>query len=1317
MQTLHRFETHSHTHYSNFRLPDCINRPKDLVNRAIELGLSGIAITDHETLAGHMELNLYQKEIQAKYPDFKIALGNEIYLCEDRHPGQKYYHFILIAKNKMGHRALRELSSRAWMCSYYDRGMERVVTLYEDLAEIVNKYPNSLIATTACLGGQLSTHAVNYAKANNMGDIDTSNSEHSNIVNFVLWCTQLFGDDFYIECAPAQSKDQLIANKQLASIARAFNVKMVIGSDAHYLKKNDRYVHKAYLNSKNGEREVDDFYEYSYLQSEDEVKENIEASFLDYNELVVNSYEIYHKIDIYSLEHNQTIPKVVVGDYPKQRNFYPFACAPRKLSIEENYPILRSMLSSDSKVERYWVNECLNKLVELNKYNETYLNRLEEEADIKRTISGKLGTNMFAYPVTLQHYVDLFWECGSMVGAGRGSSCSGLNHYLLGITQLDPIEWDLPFWRYLNKDRVELGDIDLDLCPSKRPLILKKIKEERGQFFNDDIDYLSRKHLGCTLIATYGTETTKSAIQTACRGYRSEDYPDGIDVDTAQYMSTLIPVERGFLWPLKDAVYGNKDKDRKPVAPLVNKLNEYPDLLDIMIAIEGLVNKRSSHASGVILFDEDPYKFGCFMKTPSGEIITQYDLHMCEAAGMTKYDFLVTEVQDKLTETIKLLQKYGEIDSHLTLREVYDKYLHPSVLPIDDQNIWKKLHSNSVLNIFQFDSDVGSQAAKKIKPHSILEMADANGLMRLMTSEKGEETPMEKYIRFKNHIDLWYQEMRDYGLTEEEQEALKPHFLKSHGVPPSQEQLMTMLMDPNICGFTLKEANNARKIVGKKQMSKIPELKDKVLNQAVSPCMGHYVWKCGIGPQMGYSFSIIHALAYSFIGFQTMFIATKWNPIYWNTACLIVNSASLEEDAIDEEELDKKEKSSDYAKVAKAIGDITSRGIKVSLVDINKSHYSFEPDIENNEILFGMKALNGVGGPIIDQIIAGRPYLNFKDFLNRCPLNKTAMISLIKGGAFDKLETEWAEELKVHPRILIMTAYLAKVSEPKSKLTLQNFNGLLQRDLVPQSLDLQKRVFNFNKYLKTKKVGQYYVFDNIAEEFYSKHFDLESLDVINGLTCIKQVKWDNIYQKEMDEARAWLKEYQDEVLKELNFCLFKEAWDKYATGSLSAWEMEALCFYYHQHELINVDTSKYGIVNFFDLPETPEVDYFFKRNGKEIPIYKTYKIIGTVISKNDNRSSVTLLTTQGVVNVKFTKEYYAMFGRQISEKQEDGTKKVMEKGWFGRGTKVMCTGFRRDDMFVTKTYKHTPTHQLYKITEVKENGEIELSHDRYGQGE
>ena len=191
-------------------------------------------------------------------------------------------------------------------------------------------------------------------------------------------------------------------------------------------------------------------------------------------------------------------------------------------------------------------------------------------------------------------------------------------------------------------------------------------------------------------------------------------------------------------------------------------------------------------------------------------------------------------------------------------------------------------------------------------------------------------------------------------------------------------------------------------------------------------------------------------------------MATKWNPIYWNTANLIVNSGSLEgyEDEDDYEE-DTKEKQTDYTKMAKALGEIISHNIKVSLVDINRSEFSFKPDVENNQILFGMKALSGINSDTIEKIIAGRPYQNIKDFMVRCPLNKTQMISLIKAGAFDNLDIEWARELKQEPRLVTMVYYLANNCDAKTKLNLQNFNGLVQRGLIPERLEHQRKVFEF----------------------------------------------------------------------------------------------------------------------------------------------------------------------------------------------------------------------------------------------------------------
>ena len=409
-----------------------------------------------------------------------------------------------------------------------------------------------------------------------------------------------------------------------------------------------------------------------------------------------------------------------------------------------------------------------------------------------------------------------------------------------------------------------------------------------------------------------------------------------------------------------------------------------------------------------------------------------------------------------------------------------------------------------------------------------------------------------------------------------------------------------------------------------------------------------------------------------------------------------------------------KETGTDYGKVAKALGDIIGAGIKVSLIDINKSDYGFKPDINNNQILFGMKALSNVGAAVIDQIKQNRPYKSFKDFLNRCPLNKTAMINLIKGGAFDNLELDWANEAHTDPRILIMAYYLSITSEPKKKLTLQNFNGLVNNNLVPSSLDFERKIFFFNKYLKNYKYQEYYFMpDQHAMDFYEKNFGSDKVSVFDGVYLINQDYWNDLYQSYMDSVRDWLKDNQQQLLNELNTQLFKNEWDKYAAGTISAWEMASLCFYYHDHELKYIDKQRYGIVDFNNLSPNSEIDYFFQRNGKQIPIYKLHRIAGTVIGKNDTRHIVTLLTTTGVVSVKFTRDYYAMFNRQISEVDNEGIKKVKEKGWFTRGTKLLITGYRRDDTFVAKKYKSTGSHTLYKITEVKGRN-IGLISTRYG---
>ena len=1320
------FNIHNHTMYSNIRLLDCINRPTDLIDKAIELGLSGIAITDHECLSGHMEVNQYAQKIKEKNPDFKIVLGNEVYLVDKRENGIKYYHFILTAKDAIGHKALRELSSVAWYNSYVDRGMERVPITKEELAKTMFKYKGHIIASTACMGGELSTAAYNMACAESVNDMANAGVYYQQICDFIKYCVDIFGDDFYIECAPSTAEDQCITNRKLYRIAQAYDIPMIIGTDAHYLTKADRFVHKSYLNSKGGEREVDSFYEFAHLMSYDEAYELLKNCFNDGNiaeQILYNSYLLGFQYEDYSLERKQTVPKVEVKDYPK-------TIAGWLNDHTTNYPIFCSLMLSDDVQERYWANECYisllekmyNKQISDNKLEE-YISRLETEADVIKYIGEKLDDCLFAYFNTFKHYIDLFWECGSIVGPGRGSATGFLSNYLLGITQLDPIRWNLPYWRFLNKERAELPDIDIDLAPSKRPAIFEAIRKERGE-------------LGLIQVATFGTEGTKSAILTACRGYRSEDYPDGIDVDLAQYMSSLIPQERGFLWSIDDVVYGNEEKDRKPVTTFIREVNNYPGLLDIIMSIEGLVNKRSSHASGVILYGEDPFDTAAFMRTPSGDLITCYDLHKAEAAGDTKYDFLVTEISDKIIKCFELLVADNVIDN-LRLRDLYNKYIHPEVIDTSDKRIWEHLAAGDVLDVFQFSTGVGLAIAKKLKPQNPMEMTAANAMMRLM-SEKDKESQQDRFVRIQNQgLKVFDAEMEKALFTNEQKELMHKHCDQYYGCCALQEQMMELLMD--VAGFSLGEANNARKIVAKKQMSKIPELREQVYGRFDRVQSANYFWENAVAPQLGYAFSLNHSLPYSFVGIQSIYFVMNFNPIYWNTACLIVNSGSLEDNS--EEEIvdiyapeaqdlaegvtfidlpDKSAKirrtaATDYGKIAKAIGDIQAAGIKVSLADINKSKFGFAPDVENNRILFGLKGMLNVGDDVVAAIIANRPYSSPRDFLNKVKPGKQAMISLIKGGAFDDMED----------RKFTMAWYIWETCDKKSRITLQNMGGLIKHNLLPEKTPEQimaRRVYEFNRYLKAiTKADKYsykdmYTLDERAISFLHE-LDCDDLVESDNLAWFIKVKtWDNIYQKHMDVFRKWIAADKEIILNALNTEIFMEDWNKYAKGTISAWEMEVLCFYYHEHELANVNNDRYGFADFYSLPEDPEIEHTFQKGGRDIHIFKLHRICGTCIAKNKTKSTVTILTNTGVVNVKFRKEYFTLFDKQISERQPDGTKKIMEKSWFNRGNMIVVTGIRSGDDFVSKKYASTGGHQLYKIEEVLSNGELTLKDSRYQGG-
>lgn len=452
-----------------------------------------------------------------------------------------------------------------------------------------------------------------------------------------------------------------------------------------------------------------------------------------------------------------------------------------------------------------------------------------------------------------------------------------------------------------------------------------------------------------------------------------------------------------------------------------------------------------------------------------------------------------------------------------------------------------------------------------------------------------------------------------------------------------------------------------------------------------------------------------HALAYSFVGIQTLYLATNYPTIYWNCACLIVNAGGADlldvDEVIEEEDTDtKKNKSVNYGKISAAIGESRKKGILVLPPDINKSDLIFKPDLEKNAIIYGMKGITRIGTQLVVDIFLNRPYTSITDFMTKVKVNKTQMISLIKAGVFDNLYNG--------DRLNIMKEYIDLIADKKKRITLQNMQMLIAKQLLPEELDMQRRVFNFNKYLKKSKEKDNYILDNIALNFFNQYYDnnlLTDVQLIgeNSQAKINILTWDKIYQKEMDVVRNWMKDNQQEILDKLNDTLYQETWDKYAKGTLSSWEMESLGFYYHEHELANLRNDIYEIDDFFNLPLQPEVERtFMSSDSTEIKMFKISRIAGTVIDKDKNKSSVMLLTPTGVVTVKVWKNQFAAWDKQISERGADGVKHIVEKSWFQKGTKLIITGIRREDNFIPKKYKST-THPLFeKIIDIDDNGWI-----------
>ena len=457
------------------------------------------------------------------------------------------------------------------------------------------------------------------------------------------------------------------------------------------------------------------------------------------------------------------------------------------------------------------------------------------------------------------------------------------------------------------------------------------------------------------------------------------------------------------------------------------------------------------------------------------------------------------------------------------------------------------------------------------------------------------------------------------------------------------------------------------------------------------------------------------------MGLQEANLAYHYPIIYWNCANLISDSGG--EDG-----------NTNYGKISTAISNITKAGVKVALPDINRVKFGFHPDVKNNEIVYGLKPIQGVGTAVAKAIISKQPYTSMNDFYSKMQDYKseadenkfgdTTMITLIKAGCFDELENK--------PRKEIMTEFIKSISNPIKSLKMSNIEDLNELGLLTESQQkYELRLYKYRRYVCQKKffvkqtgkspTTAYYKLERkFAEPAFYEWFETymtEGKDydyTDDGFICVKKGSLDRVFDKLTEDFKEKVLT-NDEFLDKINRIRFNNLWDERASGNLSQWEMDSLCFYYNEHELAHVKREDYNIVNFEDLSSSPQIaDYYFYR-GQAKPRFALSRICGTVLDRDKNKHTVSLLTPDGVVMVKLYQGQFSFYDKQISKINEDGTKTRIESSWFSRGTKLLITGFRRDDQFVPRQYKDSIyKHTVQLIKSINEDGTLVLQSERAG---
>lgn len=889
---------HTHSHYS---LLDGLSKIDPLVNRAHELSMDAVAITDHGNIYGAVEF--YKK---CKSKGIKAIIGVETYVAKgSRHSKDPKvdnvrYHQILLAKNKKGYENLVTLVTKSHLEGFYYK--PRIDK------ELLKEHSEGLICLSGCFSGEV-------AKLLRADRIDEAEKVAS-------WYKDVFKDDYYLEVQP-HTPD---LHEKTIALGKKLDIPLVATQDSHYIHPEDSSVHEVLLAIQtNGRLDDEDRFTFGKFDCSFKPAEQMIEDFKHIPEAIENTIKIADKCDFQFELGKILIPK--------------FDCP-------------------DNKTANAYMRELLEEKLR-NRYpnpNQEVRDRLEYELGVIEK------TGFADYFLIVQDFVNWAKEHGIVVGPGRGSAAGSLISYVLGITDVDPIKYNLLFERFLNPMRISMPDIDLDFADLRRDEVLSYLKEKYGE------DRVAQ-------IITFGTMAARASVRDAGRAL-------GLPYSFCDQIAKLIPFE-----PNLDKSETKLGKYIEEVSELKQMYDENPNakkVLDVALKLEGVARHASVHACGTVVSREPLTNYMALQRSPQDEnaTITQFEMHSVEDLGLLKIDLLGLKTLTIIEEALRLLKELHGIEIDI------------SKIPLDDKKTYELLQTAENVGVFQYESMGMRRYMKAIRPTELEDLTVLAALYRPGTLDY-------RLPDGRNMVDVYIDRKNGREKITYLHPKMEPILKMTQGIAVYQEQIMQIARD--LGGYTLPEADTLRKAIGKKIKSLLDEQEKKLtegmIKNGIDPVAAQKIWEI-FPPFARYGFNKSHSVCYALIGYQTAYLKAN-HPVEFMTA--VLNNAS-----------------DDIERIALIVNETKRMGISVLPPDINKSSSMFVPEYSESakNIRFGISAIKNVGENITKIIVEERlrngPYETLADFatrINHRDLNKKSLEALAKAGALDSLGIERGQVL------------------------------------------------------------------------------------------------------------------------------------------------------------------------------------------------------------------------------------------------------------------------------------------------------------------